>query len=489
MRAEIAALTEQRKSESEESSKVAQDLRSTNSNLELELSEKENEIREAAAEKQRLVEEIDLLKSSFEQTESLLRVKEEENLSFVSRIEAESLQRSENTKMADLTSDNKHLQSELKKRQSLVSELVSDCMRLKQEVAKERTEKESSAAELVALRSQTQSLFALKAQYETNENHLKSELAEKDRVIHKQQEEVNATRSEHQLLLQHFGVKSLSELQELVSSYTDKIKALKSEVFEIKAEFEDLQSSEEALLQEKKDFAHTILDIKSELDQTHKKLAEKEKEAVELLHKCATLEDRDFVLEEELEDSRKQWEREKTRFLLEQDESFDRSKELERVCESSEQQVGFLRAQIEGLQQEARKSEAKVNGLMEQIEKLQAELGRLAPLNEQITKLENEFRKEDSVFKQLLGAPHPPMVMETYQQSSVGDTKRSEAELGFIHEQLQKLDMVLRRNIERNITESQIEYLEGQLRMSNVKVNEQAGQVSSYTEVTCQSFV
>ena len=484
MSLEITTLTENARIEKEESKKITEEFRLNCLNLQEELSKKAEEIKRMVGEKERLVEETNALKFSFEQAESLLRVKEQEHSTFVSKLESEPLQRSDPTEIQELNSENENLQAELKKRQFLVSELVSDCMRLKTELAKEQSENELKQTELVSLRSRAQSLLAVKAQYESNENHLKSELADKDRVIHRQQEEVNAMRGDHQLLLQEFGVDSLPNLQILLNAYLDDIKALKSQVHIKDDGIESLQIAEKNLLQEKEDLIHKLLDLEAELDGAGKRLEGKENEVVNLLHKCSSLEENDFILQEELEDSRKQWEREKTQFLLQLDEEKEKCKEYQHLMEDYKLSIDQLETKVENLNQEATGSKTDNLRLEKLLEKREAELeeekSRTTPLNKKIVQLKDEFLKENSAFRQILGGSHLPIVEETYQQSSIGDAEQCSALLSFVDKQLKELDAVLRRNIELNISESRIQHLEGQVNMANVKINEQASQVNVF---------
>ena len=71
------------------------------------------------------------------------------------------------------------------------------------------------------MKRQTKTLNFLQTQYESNENHLKSELFEKDRVIHKQQTELEGHRESITRLLNAAEKDSVNDVIKLIMTSSD----------------------------------------------------------------------------------------------------------------------------------------------------------------------------------------------------------------------------------------------------------------------------
>ena len=121
---------------------------------------------------------------------------------------------------------------------------VSDCTHLKSDLGFARSEITALKEQFALLFSQIQSLNAFKTQYESNENHLKSELFEKDRVIHRQHEEVCEHHGARECLLTVVEAKSIDAVsimlqeahdaallrQSVLNAETDCVRVLKAEL-------------------------------------------------------------------------------------------------------------------------------------------------------------------------------------------------------------------------------------------------------------------
>ena len=483
MTSQVAELQEKLQILKDEKNSEIEELESSKSSLESELQSKTIEMEEFAAANERLLNERNSLKSSFHETESLLETKKEELATYVSRIEAETLLgASRKEEVVGLSTENENLQQELNKRQSLVSDLVTDCMRLKNELAVKKDECESNEREIATLLSRSNSLLALKAQYETNENHLKSELADKDRVIHKQQDEVEEYRSEYQTLLREFGATSLPDLQAILTAYVDEIKALKHELHIKDKDINDLKAAEGDLLKLRDDLTEQIQKLESDLEEYKHSLQDSQKEVAELLRRSSSLEESNYHFQEDLDESRKRWESEKTGFLFKLQEEESKSKDAHLLASDYQKQLHELNDQIQAFQNELQRYESENLRLQELLQKnqnlLEQERNLSAPVKEKITKLKDEFLCENSIFSQMISNSQPNLTLETYQQSANVTSGQDQA-LEFIEKQLKELDVVLRRNASNDVTEERVNMLQSQLMASNEKLQEQATQVSS----------
>ena len=458
---------------SEDKEQAVTDLHATVARLEEELASERKEIDVLFTANNKLREEGSALKSSFELTENLLRKKEQEHLSFVSKVEAEALQGASNDEL--FKSEKENLQVELKKRQSLISDLVSDCMRLKNELSAAKSESEKDKEDVASLSLQTKSLLALKAQYETNENHLKSELADKDRVIHRQQEEVDAFRNKNRTLLEEFGVTSAKDLQMLLTTYVNEIKALKSELHRKIEDIKALRVNEEELLEEKDSLLRDIEDLRFDFDNLQQELAASQQELEDMQRKKSTTDDNYYQLEEVLSDSRKRWEMEKTKFILEIDKQMDAKNETEKVLQ-------HLQLQLNECNQNFSESADEVDRLQDLLKekqiKIEQEEALMMPIKEKIANLKDQFVKEDSIFKEMLDVSQPPVVVEAHQQFADDNAVNNDELLTFIQYQMDQLGKVLRHNLSSNVSIEQVRALEQEISVSREKVNQQALQVS-----------
>ncbi|XP_076801700.1 uncharacterized protein LOC143446089 isoform X2 [Clavelina lepadiformis] len=411
-----------------------------------------------------------------------LEHQEAEKMNLQSKIEEDTLQGSAQSELEDamesLYGENEDLQKELKERQSLVSDLVSDCMRLKTELATTNTELENSKTEVSNLFSQTQSLLALKAQYETNENHLKSELAEKDRVIHKQQEEVEEVRNQQVLLLKEYGVSSIAEIQALLNTYVMEIKYLKDEIVSMKEDFEELKNEIHNL-----EFQNTGLDGRNEqlLEQIagmDKKISEYDAEISNLIERCSSAEQGYSILEEELEGSRLRWEEEKTGFILKMDEQEAISSNASHAVEEYKQQVVSIENQYQDLYDKLQQKIAEVMHLEELAQQRDALLNeqekKSIELYEEYRSLEEDLTNKDSIFRQIIHNSQPSVVDESYQRST--EDGSGHFDITNIRKHVKRLEDALKKRLS-SADEDKLRLLQERMQATDARLQSQTNQL------------
>ena len=92
------------------------------------------------------------------------------------------------------------LKNELTNREALISRLITDCNELKRQLEGCRSREEAMVRRTEDQFAQINSLVAVRIQYESNENHLKSQLSEKDRIIASHVTECDALRLKFETL-------------------------------------------------------------------------------------------------------------------------------------------------------------------------------------------------------------------------------------------------------------------------------------------------
>ncbi|CAK8683930.1 unnamed protein product [Clavelina lepadiformis] len=411
-----------------------------------------------------------------------LEHQEAEKMNLQAKIEEDTLQGSTQSELEDamesLYGENEDLQKELKERQSLVSDLVSDCMRLKTELATTITELENSKTEVSNLFSQTQSLLALKAQYETNENHLKSELAEKDRVIHKQQEEVEEVRNQQVLLLKEYGVSSIAEIQALLNTYVMEIKYLKDEIVSTKEDFEELKNEIYNLEFQKTGLHGRNEQLLEQIAGMDKKISEYDAEISNLIERCSSAEQGYSILEEELEGSRLRWEEEKTGFILKMDEQEAISNNASHAVEEYKQQVVSIENQYQDLYDKLQQKIAEVMHLEELAQQRDALLNeqekKSNELYEEYRSLEEDLTNKDSIFRQIIHNSQPSVVDESYQRST--EDGSGHFDITNIRKHVKRLEDALKKRLS-SADEDKLRLLQERMQATDARLQSQTNQL------------
>ena len=175
------------------------------------------------------------------------------------------------------------LKNELTNREALISQLITDCNRLKSQLTDARSNGEAQGKRIEAQFTQINSLVALRIQYESNENHLKSQLSEKDRVIERHVRECDTLRlknenlsssgdqndfkdkyeelsKEHELLLGNFQTlqkekdSSINDHYEIVNRFREEVANFKKLEIENDRLRRNVEESDKAILKLKKVF-------------------------------------------------------------------------------------------------------------------------------------------------------------------------------------------------------------------------------------------
>jgi len=424
---------------------------------------------------------VDELNSTLEAAQADLSEKDQTIVDLMQEIEGfqlgqesfvtESVQRSGDSEAQKLKEMADHNQSELKKRERLVSELVSDCKRLKNELASLTSENASLHEEKTKVASQVQSLLALRTQYEMNENHLKSELAEKDRLIHRQQLEVEESRQDQQTLVQSFGVTQASEASQMLATYLDEIRRLKLEIRD-KNEAADHMRAEKSELEVKiSALVDNVERLKEDIEGLNQLINDKEAEINELHNQRRTYEENLSILEEELAESRKRWEEEKTRFIMD-------SEELELKFRDSEEKMRKYENQLSEVQDDNR-------NLSAELEQRSDSISHLEQLNSQ---LEPRLKEKDDMLSRLTQKIHSLAsdMMQDPSQLVASDSTvvheehlRSSDGADDLQEELDKLHQVIRAKLGAPRAEDteRMRIMQEQLDAGDARMLEQSAQV------------
>merc|ERR1719354_843320 len=175
------------------------------------------------------------------------------------------------------------LKNELTNREALISRLITDCNELKRQVEGCRSREEAMVRRTEDQFAQINSLVAVRIQYESNENHLKSQLSEKDRIIASHVTESDALRlkceklnsseflGEHEQLLKEYEVlkgdllKVENDQSEVVSGLRKEISELKR--FEVENEIlkRNVEERDEIILKIKKKEKESVADWSIEI--------------------------------------------------------------------------------------------------------------------------------------------------------------------------------------------------------------------------------
>ena len=137
------------------------------------------------------------------------------------------------------------LKNELTNREALISRLITDCNELKRQLDDCRSREEAMVRRIEDQFAQINSLVAVRIQYESNENHLKSQLSEKDRQIASHVTECDALRlkceklnnselsAKHERLAREHEVLKGDFLQ-IENDQSEVVSGLRQEIFELK---------------------------------------------------------------------------------------------------------------------------------------------------------------------------------------------------------------------------------------------------------------
>ena len=396
------------------------DVRQKMDDMQQELDSKDEDFKVMKIKHDLMAEELMEKDSSLEDFSMKIQEKDEELRTHQEMLHQQSDPVVESLQQSSNENREEKLQVELKKRELLVSDLVSDCMRLKNKLTDAESEIKSLKDEVASLSLQTQNLTVLRAQYEINENHLKSQLSEKDRVIHRQQEEVEEVRDEHHNFLQEFGTSQLSDIHNMLLAYLDDIRRLKGELM-TKSDVIDSLNDELKTSKEENDQIRAInTEREAEILNLNEMALKKEDDLRQMQLICKSAEENCVVVQDELDSSRIRWEEEKTRFIMKLGDEESMVNQLKSQLNDNKNHVSSLYKQMQGFSDqipvERRQAEELKSLLQQSNASLKEKSMMLQDIRSQMMSIQDVLLREDSVFYTILA--NPMVVHETPLQSS-----------------------------------------------------------------------